>query len=216
MYSLAAGANGSSSVRRRSPVCAGSERSGAGGRRLRRNVLEQFLDARLHIACIDVADDRENGVVGCVIDLEEVGDVLERRGADVLGRSKQIAFVADGIVGTAEERVRAHARMAGCPSAARFRRERSRARAPGVPDRASTTASGPLRGTAPDRAGSRAASARTASGRRAPARWPRRRSPATRATCSPLPTFSEPANIMCSNRCANPRRPCRSSREPTA
>ncbi len=37
----------------------------------------------------------------------------------------------------------------------------------------------------------------------------------TSMKCSPGPTFSEPLNIMCSNRCANPVRPLRSSREPT-
>jgi hypothetical protein len=33
--------------------------------------------------------------------------------------------------------------------------------------------------------------------------------------CSPGPTCSDPLNIMCSNRCAKPVRPFRSSREPT-
>src|SRR5207248_149150 len=37
----------------------------------------------------------------------------------------------------------------------------------------------------------------------------------TSAGCSPGPTFSEPLNIMCSNRWAKPVRPVRSSAEPT-
>ena len=36
-----------------------------------------------------------------------------------------------------------------------------------------------------------------------------------RKSNSPMPTFSEPLNIMCSKRWANPVRPCRSSFEPT-
>src|SRR5438034_6627090 len=33
--------------------------------------------------------------------------------------------------------------------------------------------------------------------------------------CSPGPTFSDPLNIMCSNKCAKPVRPARSSADPT-
>ncbi len=69
--------------------------STAGGARLRGNRLEilpHFLERHLRV---DVADDAEDGVVGRVVGLEERGDVVHGRGAEVGHRADDRVLVGE-------------------------------------------------------------------------------------------------------------------------
>ena len=87
------------------------DRGGAGCGGIALEVLPHLLERRLRV---DVADDREDGVVRGVVGLEERGDVVDRRRAQVGHRADHRMLVGEVVVRQLVDRTRTSCRTAGC------------------------------------------------------------------------------------------------------